>query len=90
MKMSRNIFGYASLVCSLAFRVLLALHHIPGFPKRVDLPFGYWVAIWSVGIVLAIVAAARGSRRWALAALLPLANFVMIFVLIGLSEPRGH
>jgi len=85
-----NLFGYASLVCSLAFWGLLALHHIPGFPKRIDLTFGYWVAIWVVAIALALVAAVRSSRRWALAALLPLANFVMIFVLIGLSEPRGH
>jgi hypothetical protein len=90
MKGRASIVGYASLTCSLAFWVLLALHHIPGFPKRIDLTLNYWVAVWIAALILAFVAAARSSRRWALAALLPIANFVMIFVLIGLSEPRGH
>jgi glucan phosphoethanolaminetransferase (alkaline phosphatase superfamily) len=70
--------------------VLLALHHVPGFPQSIDLRFNYWLVVWAAAIVLAVVAAVRSSRRWALAALLPLANFAMIVVLIGLSEPRGH
>src|SRR5271155_1186751 len=55
LRTKRSIFGYASLACSLAFWVLLALHLIPGFPRRIDLPFGGWVAIWVVAIVLALV-----------------------------------
>lgn len=90
MRTKRSIFGYASLTCSLAFWVLLALHLIPGFPRRIDLPFGGWVAIWVVAIVLALVASVRSSRRWAWAALLPVMNFVMILISIGISEPRGH
>jgi hypothetical protein len=86
-----SILGYASLACSLAFWVLYALHLIPGFPKRIDLTFSYWAAIWVVAIILALLAAtARRSWRWAVAALLPVANFLIIFLLIGLSEPRGH
>lgn len=84
---SANAFGYASLVCSLSFWVLLALRLIPGFP-RIDFSFNYWLAIWAVGIVLAFVAAARGSGRWAWAALLPLAGFFVVIVLIHLREPR--
>jgi hypothetical protein len=74
----------------LALLVLLALQRIPGFPKWIDLTFGYCAAIWVAAIVFALVAAERSSRRWSLAALLPLANFVTVLVLIGFSEPRGH
>jgi hypothetical protein len=55
MKRRASILGCASLACSLAFWVLLALHRIPSFPKSVDLIFSYWIAIWIVGLVLALV-----------------------------------
>ena len=87
-KSSANAFGYASLICSLSFWVLLSLHYIPGFPKGIDLSFNYWVAIWAVAIVLALVAAARGSARWALAVLVPLVSFFLLIVLVNLREPR--
>ncbi len=90
MRTKQSIFGYASLTCSLAFWVLLALHHVPGFPKGLDLNFSSWVVVWVVAIVLALVAAVRSSGRWAWALLFPLVNFVTIMMLIGLSEPRGH
>ena len=82
-----NAFGYASLICSLSFWALLVLRLVPSFPK-IDLSFNYWVAIWAVAVVLALVAAARGSGRWALAALLPLATFFLLIVLVHLREPR--
>lgn len=86
-KASANAFGYASLICSLSFWVLLALRLIPGFP-RIDLSFNYWLAIWTVGLVLAFVAASRGSVRWAWAVLLPLGSFFLVIALIHLREPR--
>ena len=86
-KASANAFGYASLICSLSFWVLLALRLIPGFP-RIDLSFNYWLAIWTLGLVLAFVAAAIGSGRWAWAVLLPLGSFFLVIVLIHLREPR--
>jgi hypothetical protein len=87
-KSSANAFGYASLLCSLSFWILLALRLIvPGFPK-IDLSFIYWLVIWTVGLVLAFVAAAHGSKRWAWAALLPLGSFFLVTVLIHLMEPR--
>jgi hypothetical protein len=82
-----KVFGYASLVCSLSFWVVLTLHYIPGFPKNIDLPFGYWALIWLVAMVLAVVATALGSRRWALAAVVPLMMFVLL-TLANLHEPR--
>ena len=82
-----DAFGYASLVCSLSFWILLALRLVPRFP-RIDLSFNYWLAIWIVGLVLAFVAAARGSKRWAWATLLPLVSFFLVTVLIHVMEPR--
>jgi len=90
MKSKTSIWGYASLICSLAFWALFGLHAIPGFPKRVDLSFNYWAVIWTAAIALALVAAVRSSPRWLVAAVIPLANFIIIFALIGLSEPHGH
>jgi len=86
-KTSANAFGYASLICSLSFWVLLALRLIPGFP-RIDFSFNYWLAIWTVGLVLAFVAAALGSGRRAWAVLLPLGSFFLVIVLVHLREPH--
>jgi hypothetical protein len=86
-KSSASAFGYASLVCSLSFWVLLALRLIPGFP-RIDLSFNYWLAIWTVDLVLAFVAAVRDSGKWIWAVLLPLGSFFLVIVLIHLREPH--
>jgi len=86
-KSAANGFGIASLVCSLSFWVLLGLSYIPGFPKSLDLSFNYWVAIWFAAIILALIAAARGNRRWAWAALLPLATFFFLIIFVNLREP---
>jgi len=86
-KSSANASGYASLVCSLSFWVLLALRLIPGIPS-IDISFNYWLAIWTVGLVLAFVAAARGSGKWVWAVLLPLGSFFPVIVLIHLREPH--
>jgi len=86
-KPSANPFGYASLVLSLSFWVLLTLHFIPGFPK-IDLSFNYWIGMWAAALFMALVAAARGSGRWALAAIIPLANFFVLIFLSHAREPR--
>lgn len=86
-KSSANVFGYASLVCSFSFWIFLTLRIIPKFPK-IDLPFNYWLAIWAIGVVLAVIASARGSRRWAWAILAPLGSFFLVTILIHLMELR--
>jgi len=83
-----TIFGTASLVCSLSFWPVLVLSYITRFPKYLDLPFNSWAAIWALAVILALVAAALGSRRWVIAALIPLVTFLMIIVFINLREPR--
>jgi hypothetical protein len=84
---SAKVLGYASLGGSLSFYILGALRLIPGFPG-IDLSFNHWVAIWAVSIVLAFVAAAVGSRRWVWAALLPLATFFFVNILLNRQELR--
>jgi len=74
-------YGYASLVCSLSFWILGPLSAVGALPEF-DLPFKTWAAIWLViwtlGFVLAIVATVRVSRLWAIAAILPLANMLLV------------
>jgi hypothetical protein len=47
-----------------------------------DFPFGHWaiiwMAVWGLAFVLAMIAAVCGSRLWAIAAFLPLANFLLV------------
>lgn len=86
-RVSASAFGYGSLACSLSFWVLLALRSIPGFPKDIDLRYGYWLVIWGLAALLAFAAAARGSRRWALAALVPLATFFAVIVILFARTP---
>ena len=86
-KRTANLFGYASLVCSLLFWVLLPLRLIPGFPTAIDLSFSYWFILWAVGLVLSFVAA-TGSSRWAWTAVIPLGSFLLVNVLIHFREPH--
>jgi hypothetical protein len=37
-----------------------------------------WMAIWAMALALAVVAAFRGSRLWAIAAFLPPANYLFV------------
>jgi len=86
-KIAANLCGIGSLACSLSFWLVLALRFVPAFPKSIDLSFSYWVAIWLIAVILALIAATLGSRRWALAALLPAVTLFLAIVLINLGEP---
>jgi len=86
-KATATIFGTASLVCSLSFWPVLVLSYILGFPKYLDLPLNSWAAIWALAVILALVAAALGSRRWMIAALIPVVTFFLMIVFINLREP---
>lgn len=78
-----NTMGWTSIVCSLLFWVLVIVRWVvPSFPLP-DVSVNYFAAIWALAIVLAVVAAVKGSSRWALAALLPLLTFFLVILLVG-------
>ena len=82
-----DLMGWTSLLCSVAFWVMLAAFLVNG-PSKVDMTFGQWTWVWGIAVLLALGAAAMGSRRWALAALLPVFNFLSLVVLLNLQELR--
>ncbi len=82
-----KLIGCLSLVCSLGFWVLVCVGQVMGhFPVLPDLPFSGWVLIWTAGLLLALIAAALGSRRWAFAALLPVISLFAAIVIVNLPE----
>ena len=81
IKPSANALGYTSLALSLSFWILGPLSYMLHSPQM-GLSFGQWslmwAAIWLIAFALAVAAAVRGSRRWAIAAFLPLANYFFV------------
>ncbi len=86
VQLSGNAFGYASLVLSLSFWILGPLTYVLRFPK-VGVSFAHWaiiwIVIWVLAFVLAVVAAVRSSKLWAIAAGLPVANFVLVSYILS-------
>ena len=86
-KLISNSIGCLSIACSLGFWILVGVGRMIGhFPVLFDLPFNEWVLIWAAGLLLALAAAALGSRRWAFAAILPVISFIAAFVIALLPE----
>jgi hypothetical protein len=85
-----SLLGWTSVVCSLGFWPLLGLEvAMPGW-LRIDPTFNQWVLIWLLALAFAVAATYLGSRRWALAALLPLLSFVLCLTNVFLGEPREY
>jgi hypothetical protein len=84
-----SLLGWTSIAFSGAIWLVVLLRLIPHVPP-LSISANVCFVGWAIGIVLAFVAAAVGSRRWALAALVPVANFIVFFLLVNLMEPRGH
>lgn len=80
-----NIFGVASLLLSLLFWFALLPKSVPG------VRFIHWgvdvhLILWAVAFVLALVAVAKGSRRWVIAMVVPLINLGFLVFIIGVGE----
>ena len=61
------------------------LSFIPGF-SSLDLTFAHITFLLGTAILLAFIAAALGSGRWALIALVDLATFILLIFLVNLQE----
>lgn len=77
-----RLCGFTSLACSLFFWVGLLLRLLVAIP-HFDFSFYFFLGQWALAVVLALVASALGSHRWAYAALLPILNWFVSFYLVG-------
>jgi len=50
---------------------------------HVGLSYYFFLGQWALAVVLALIAAALGSSRWAYAALLPILNWWASYYLVG-------
>jgi hypothetical protein len=86
-KESRNFFGWASIGISAVPWAVGASRFIPGL-THLDLTFSQVAVFLAVGGVLAFIAAARGSGKWAFVALFNLVAFFVLIFLLNLQELR--
>jgi uncharacterized membrane protein len=89
MKITRpkSFFGWTSITVSSIPWAVGLLRFVPRL-SRLDLTFNEVTVFLAAGIVLAFIAAARGSGRWAFVALFDLAAFFLLGFLLNLQEPR--
>ncbi|MGB7264450.1 MAG: hypothetical protein WBC92_02995 [Terracidiphilus sp.] len=75
-----NLIGWLGIACSLAFWVWDAIcvnlpFHLRGTWMRLDLGVSnVWPALWLAGLLLFLVAAVLGSKRWVFATIVPIAS----------------
>jgi len=86
-KQSKNLFGWASIAVSAVPWAVGALRFFPRL-SRIGLTFNEVAVLLACGVVLAFIAAARGSGRWAFVALFDLVAFFLINFLLNLQELR--
>jgi hypothetical protein len=86
-KPSAKMFGWASIVASLIPWIAVGLSFIPRL-SRLDLTATQITCFLGAGVLLAFIAAARGSGRWAFVALFDLATFFLLVFGLNLREPR--
>ena len=84
-----NAMGWLSIALSLLYWLLLFLgsarHHFQREQFMMGLKaFAYlWNPIWALALLLAILAIVMGSRRWALAALIPVCSLLISWSLLA-------
>lgn len=72
-----NALGWLGLACSLAFWVWIGIFARLSFAQHGNwqrFEFGVsnlWPALWLAGLLLLLVAAVLGSKKWVLAAFVP-------------------
>jgi hypothetical protein len=80
-----NCFGVASLVLSLSFWVGFLPQSVPGV-RLINWGVGTHIILWGVAFLLALVPVVKVSRRWIVALLVPVLNFIFFITIIGLGE----
>jgi hypothetical protein len=86
-RQSKNLFGWASITVSAVPWAVAALRFFPRL-SSIDLTFNEVAVLLACGVVLALIAAARGSGRWAFVAVFDLVVFFLTNFLLNLQELR--
>ena len=82
-----KVFGCASVVLSLVPWIVIGMSFIPLF-SGLDLTATQITLFLGAGVLLAFIAAACGSGRWAFVALFDLGTFFLLVFLLNLREPH--
>jgi hypothetical protein len=77
-----KVCGFMSLGFSSFFWAAYLLRLIVTVPYF-ELSFYFFLGQWALAAVLALIAAALGSYRWAYAGLLPILNWLVSYYLVG-------
>jgi len=77
-----EVCGFMSLGTSSFFWAVHWLGRIVTVP-HFELSFYFFLGQWTLAVVLAVIAAVLGSRRWAYAALLPVLNWLLSYYVAG-------
>lgn len=77
-----NVLGMLGVFSCLIFWLLLAFKaNLDRISFGSRLPWFSWFVLWGVGLVLLLIAGALGSKRWFIAALLPVVSSLVAIVL---------
>ena len=80
-----NVVGCAGIACSFSFWIEVCVTKLVGHtPLWINMGVIGWGLGLVLGIVLALTAAALGSRRWAFAAALPVVSFLAMIAAAAL------
>lgn len=92
-KIVANGLGSLGIVCSLAFWMWyfvfanLSFHQREAWMRHDLGVSNLWPALWVAGLLLPIVAAVVGSRRWFFAAILPVVSCAAAIVFVSRVHP---
>jgi len=92
-KLVANAIGCFGIACSLAYWVWLCIFAALPLNRReywmkLDLGVSYiWPALWAAGLLLPLIAAAIGARRWVLAAIVPIVSCAAAIILLSHVHP---
>jgi len=92
-KLIANIIGWAGIACSLAFWAWLGVFAKLSFHQRGDwmnLELGVsnvWPVLWLAGLLLLLIAALIGSKKWVFAAFVPVVSCAAAMLFFSKFQP---
>ncbi len=78
-KAQAKLFGYASVVCTLAVWVVFGLLFVRSLPPYFFRWVNEWLAVLAAAFFLALVAVVKGSPRWIVVMFFSLLSFFLLW-----------